>query len=77
MSQLRCAARDAGQSNAQPAGRDPAVELRVRNLLGGHHPMVRAAEGDPERVPALPGWMRALDTLTPIKALGSGWCCWR
>jgi hypothetical protein len=48
------------------------LSFGLRNLLGGQHPLAAAVEGHPERKLAPPHWMRALDSLTIVKAFGVG-----
>ncbi len=48
------------------------LSFGLRNLLGAKHPLAAAAEGDPDRHTEAPHWMRSLDTLTLIKAIGVG-----
>jgi len=48
------------------------LSFGLRNLLGATHPLAAAAAGDPERHQEPPHWMRMLDRLTLIKAIGVG-----
>jgi hypothetical protein len=48
------------------------LSFGLRNLLGAKHPLAAAAEGDPNRHTEAPHWMRSLDTLTLLKAIGVG-----
>jgi len=48
------------------------LSFGLRNLLGAKHPLAAAAEGDAERLTEPPTWMRSLDSLTFVKAVGVG-----
>jgi cadmium resistance protein CadD (predicted permease) len=48
------------------------LSFGMRNLLGARHPLAAAAEGDPDRHPEPPHWMRSLDRLSLLKAIGVG-----
>jgi hypothetical protein len=48
------------------------LSFGLRNLLGAKHPLSAAAEGNPGRHTEPPRWMRSLDTLTLLKAVGVG-----
>lgn len=48
------------------------ISFGLRNLIGARHPLRHALEGEPHRHQETPHWMRALDAMTPGKALGLG-----
>ena len=48
------------------------LSFGLRNLLGARHPLAAAAEGEPERHTEPPTWMRSLDSLSFVKAVGVG-----
>jgi hypothetical protein len=48
------------------------LSFGLRNVIGARHPMAHIVEDRPEHRQKPPGWMAALDVLTPLKAFGVG-----
>ncbi len=48
------------------------LSFGLRNLLGAKHPLAAAVEGAPERHAQPPHWMRSLDRLSFLRAIGVG-----
>jgi hypothetical protein len=48
------------------------LSFGMRSLVGARHPLAHVVEERPEHRQKPPKWMAALDTLSPLKALGVG-----
>jgi hypothetical protein len=48
------------------------LSFGLRNVIGARHPLAHVVEGREELRQRPPGWMKALDSLTPLKAIGIG-----
>jgi hypothetical protein len=48
------------------------LSFGLRNVIGARHPLAHVVEGREELRQRPPGWMKAFDKLTPLKAVGIG-----
>jgi hypothetical protein len=48
------------------------LSFGLRNVIGARHPLAHVVEGREELRQKPPGWMAALDSLSPLKAVGIG-----